>query len=87
LYWVIWLVDIAFTIYRWIIFARIIMSWLPNVDYYNPMVRFIYDVTEPVLAPFRQLLPSVGGIDFSPILVFLVLDFVRRILLQVLISF
>ncbi|NLY52727.1 MAG: YggT family protein [Firmicutes bacterium] len=62
------------------------MSWLPNVDYYNPMVRFIYDVTEPVLAPFRQLLPSVGGIDFSPILVFLVLDFVRRILLQVLIS-
>ena len=80
-----YMVDIAFTIYRWIIFARIIMSWLPN-GYYNPMVRFIYDVTEPVLAPFRQLLPSVGGIDFSPILVFLVLDFVRRILLQVLIS-
>ncbi|HHV93269.1 MAG TPA: YggT family protein [Firmicutes bacterium] len=62
------------------------MSWLPNVDYYNPLVRFIYDITEPVLAPFRRLLPSVGGIDFSPILVFLVLDFVRRIVLQLLIA-
>jgi len=62
------------------------MSWLPNVDYYNPMVRFIYNATEPVLAPFRRLLPTVGGIDFSPILAFLVLDFVRRVLIQLLIS-
>jgi len=86
LYWLISLIDTAFTLYRWIILVRIIMSWLPNVDYYNPLVRFIYDITEPVLAPFRRLLPSVGGIDFSPILVFLVLDFVRRIVLQLLIA-
>ncbi len=86
MYWLISLIDTAFTLYRWIILVRIIMSWLPNVDYYNPLVRFIYDITEPVLAPFRRLLPSVGGIDFSPILVFLVLDFVRRIVLQLLIA-
>ncbi|NLJ69564.1 MAG: YggT family protein [Firmicutes bacterium] len=73
-------------IYRWIVLARIIMSWLPEVDYYNPMVRFVYKVTEPVLAPFRQLLPAIGGIDFSPIVVFLVLDFVRRFLVRLLIS-
>ena len=86
MYWLIRLVNTAFMIYRWIVLARIIMSWLPEGDYYNPMVRFVYKVTEPVLAPFRQLLPAIGGIDFSPIVVFLVLDFVRRFLVRLLIS-
>ena len=86
MYWLIRLVNTAFMIYRWIVLARIIMSWLPEVDYYNPMVRFVYKVTEPVLAPFRQLLPAIGGIDFSPIVVFLVLGFVRRFLVRLLIS-
>ena len=66
------------------IFARIILSWIPNVDFYHPVVRFLYSVTEPVLQPFRRLLPSMGGIDFSPILVFLVLEFVRNAVLRLL---
>ncbi|NMB45880.1 MAG: YggT family protein [Firmicutes bacterium] len=66
------------------IFARIILSWIPNVDYYHPLVRFLYEATEPILQPFRRLLPSLGGIDFSPILVFLVLEFVRNTIIRVL---
>lgn len=82
--WLIYLVDIGFTLYRWLIFARIILSWIPNVDYYHPLVKLLYDVTEPILEPFRRLVPSVGGIDFSPILVFLVLEFVRNAVVRLL---
>ena len=62
MYWLIRLVNTAFMIYRWIVLARIIMSWLPEVDY-NPMVRFVYKVTEPV-GTFRQLLPAIGVLIF-----------------------
>jgi len=60
------------------------MSWMPNIDYYHPAVRFIYTATEPILAPFRRILPTIGGIDFSPILVFLVIDFIRGAIVQAL---
>jgi len=54
------------------------------VDYYHPLVKLLYDVTEPILEPFRRLVPSMGGIDFSPILVFLVLEFVRNAVVRLL---
>ena len=59
------------TIYGYVIVARVVISWV-NADPYNPIVRFIYDITEPVLGRIRRYIPmSVGGIDFSPILVVL----------------
>lgn len=64
------------------ILARILMTWIPNLDYYHPLVRFIYDWTEPVLAPFRRMLPPLGGFDLSPILVFAVLEFIRGVILR-----
>lgn len=80
------LVDTAFRIYTYVLLARILLSWVqPNP--YNPIVKWIYNVTEPVLAPARRLLPSVGMIDFSPILVFFILDIVRRLLIGLLYSF
>ncbi len=54
------------------------MTWLPNLDRTHPVVQFLYRSTEPILRPLRQVIPSVGGIDFSPIVVFFLLDIIRR---------
>lgn len=72
------LVDRAFIVYRYILLARILMTWLPNLDATHPVVQFLYQVTEPILAPVRKIMPRTGMIDFSPLVVFLLLDFVRR---------
>lgn len=58
-------------IYQFIILVRVLLSWIPNIDYNNPVVKFLYDITEPVLAPIRRALPPMSGIDLSPIIVFL----------------
>jgi len=63
--------------FMWIVIARAILSWV-NPDPYNPIVRFIHNVTEPVLYQVRKKLPiNLGGIDFSPIIVILVIYFLR----------
>ena len=74
--------DIVLTLYMWIIIARAVISWV-NPDPYNPIVRFLSSVTEPVLFPIRRRLPiSLGGIDFSPIIVILVIIFIQAFLVQ-----
>lgn len=65
-------------IYSWMIIGRIIISWV-NPDPRNPIVQFLYRVTEPVMAPFRRMLPSFGGIDFSPILVFVAIMIAQKV--------
>jgi YggT family protein len=66
------------TIYMWIIIARAVISWV-NPDPYNPIVRFLYSVTDPVLLAIRRRLPLYfGGIDFSPIIVILAIIFLQR---------
>ena len=64
---------IALNIYMWIIIIRALISWVsPNP--YNPIVRFLYRVTEPALRPVRRILPLQGlGVDFSPVVVILVI--------------
>jgi len=83
------IVDIIFKAIWWLILARIILSFLPmfmNIDPYNPVVRFINETTEPLMAPFRRLIPPVGGLDLSPIVLFLVLQILHSVVRQVLIS-
>ena len=64
-----------------IIIARALLSWV-NPDPYNPIVRFLYNVTEPVLAWLRQRLPLVySGLDLSPLLVLLAIVFLRSFLI------
>lgn len=68
-------------IYRWILFARIIfgwvtMAWTPPPSL-TPVIRVLYDITEPVMAPFRRLIPPIGGMDLSPILIFILLSLVQ----------
>jgi YggT family protein len=66
------------TFYMWIVIARAILSWV-NPDPYNPIVRFIHNVTEPVLYRIRSKIPiNFGGIDFSPIIVILGVIFLQN---------
>ena len=68
----------ALNIYMWLIIARAVLSWV-NPDPYNPIVRFLYNVTEPVLYRIRTKLPvNFGGIDLSPIIVFLAIIFLQK---------
>lgn len=70
-------------IYMWIIIIRALISWV-NPDPYNPIVRFLYQVTEPILYPIRRRLPFMGGIDLSPIIVLLVIIFLQVFLVKTL---
>ena len=74
-----WLLDI----YSWIIIAAALMSWV-SPDPRNPIVMFLRQVTEPVLSPVRRLLPPwrTGGLDLSPLIVLLVIQFVDRVVLR-----
>ena len=63
------ILDMGLSLYMWIIIGRAVISWV-NPDPYNPIVRILNSVTEPVLYPIRRRMPvHFGGIDFSPILV------------------
>jgi YggT family protein len=69
-------------IYMWLVIARAIISWV-NPDPYNPIVRFLYQVTEPVLYRVRRFLPfGVMPIDFSPIIVLLAIFFLDAFLVR-----
>ncbi|MDY6823964.1 MAG: YggT family protein [Thermodesulfobacteriota bacterium] len=69
--------DIVLNIYMWIIIAQAILSWV-SPDPYNPIVRIINNLTEPVLYWIRARLPTIfGGIDFSPIVVILGIVFLQ----------
>jgi YggT family protein len=67
------LLHLVLNIYIWILIARAILSWV-SPDPYNPIVRFLYRVTEPALRPIRNLLPLQGlGLDLSPMILLLVI--------------
>ena len=67
------------TIYGYLIIARAVISWL-NPNPYNPLIRFIHTVTDPVLEPIRRLLPDMGGIDISPFVVMIIIWFIMSLL-------
>ncbi len=80
------ILDIGLSVYMWIIIGRAVVSWV-NADPYNPIVRFLHSVTEPVLSSVRRNLPvSYSGFDFSPILVILVIVFLRAFVVQTLLQ-
>ena len=78
------LLELVINAYIWIIIARAIISWV-NPDPYNPIVRFLYRVTEPVLRPVRHRMPTLAmGLDLSPMIVILVLYFLDWFLVSTL---
>lgn len=85
-----WLIDTLITIYIWLLIASAVLSWLIAfnvVNTRNPIVSsvgdFLYRVTEPLLRPIRNLLPNLGGIDVSPVILILALLFLERFIFWV----
>ena len=82
-----WLVDTIITIYIWLLIASAILSWLIAfnvVNTRNPIVHtvgnFLYQITEPLLRPIRSMLPHLGGIDISPVILIIALLFLRQLI-------
>jgi YggT family protein len=77
LYAVASIINIALTIYTYIIIGSAIVSWV-NPDPYNPIVRFLHRATEPVLYRVRRIMPDTGGLDLSPMVVLLAIFFLQK---------
>lgn len=75
------LVSWTFTILKAAIVVRVISSWLP-ISPYSPWVRWSYQLSEPVLAPFRRIIPSLGGLDISPIVAYILLNILESLMLR-----
>ena len=71
------------SIYFWIVIVRAVISWV-NPDPYNPIVRFLYNATEPVFSRIRRILPlQFGGMDFTPIALLILIGVLQNILAQI----
>lgn len=69
--------DMILTVYMWMVIARALISWV-NPDPYNPIVRFLYNVTDPITYWIKKMIPfNFGPIDFAPMLLILVIIFLR----------
>ena len=84
-----WLIDTILNLYMWLIIFQVILSWLIAFNVINTSNRFVYmvgdflyRVTEPVMRPIRRILPNLGGIDLSPMVVILLIIFIRRLLYE-----
>jgi YggT family protein len=82
------IINLIFNFFYILILARVIFSWI-QVDPYHPtwgpILRFVYQMTEPIMAPVRNVMPSMGGLDLSPIIVLFGIDILRRILISALV--
>ena len=88
-----WLITTIIDLYIWILIASAVLSWLVVfnvVNTRNPIVHsvgdFLYRVTEPALRPIRRYLPNVGGLDLSPIVLILLLQFARNLMWEYVIT-
>ena len=84
-------ISLLLTLYIYVLFAAAIMSWLIAFNVVNPRNQFVamlgdflFRITEPVLRPIRNLLPNLGGIDISPVIVILVIVFIQSVILPIL---
>lgn len=76
------IVNYILTIANWLIIIRALISWV-SPDPYNPIVQFLYKVTEPLLAPFRKLIPMYSiGLDLSPVFALIVIWFLKLFLVR-----
>jgi YggT family protein len=84
-----WLVDTTITLYIWILIISAVMSWLISFNVVNTSNRlvyqiadFLYRITEPALRPVRRIIPTMGGIDISPVVLILLLELLRRLIFE-----
>lgn len=77
------LINVAFSAYVWIVIARALISWV-NPDPYNPIVRFLIQVTDPLLQKIRRYIPPMGGLDLSPMILILAIVFLQSFIVPTL---
>jgi len=77
------LINVVLGVYIWVVIARAVISWV-SADPYNPIVRFLVQVTEPLLSRIRRYLPPMGGIDLSPMVLILGIIFLQSFLVPTL---
>lgn len=78
MFFLIRLINIAFDVFWWLLIARFLLSWLPNLNYGHPAVVWLHRITDPVVRPFQGIL-VLGMVDFSPVIVFFLLRLVQRV--------
>ncbi|MFN2136465.1 MAG: YggT family protein [Candidatus Promineifilaceae bacterium] len=82
------IINLIYWVYFILIFARFVFSWVrpdPYNSVWGPLMRITYQATEPLLAPIRRVLPSMGGLDFSPLILLLGLGLLRNLLIGLLV--
>jgi YggT family protein len=86
---VLWLIYTVIDLFVWVLIAHVVLSWLVQFNIVNARNQFVYQVgnllfrlTEPVLRPVRRILPNLGGIDISPVVVILLLYFLQRLIAE-----
>ncbi len=82
----IYLIDVFFTLLNLAILARVLLSWV-RVNPYHPAVELLYRITEPILAPLRRVIPSIGMVDISPVIALILLQIIQQVLVAVIRGF
>jgi YggT family protein len=77
------LIDFAFWVLNLAILLRVLFSWI-RPDPYNVLVRWVYQLTEPILAPLRRVIPPLGGFDITPMVALVILEIVHRLIISLL---
>jgi len=81
------LLQLAVYIFIFAILIRVVLSWIAPHQGYNPALRLLYDITEPIMAPARRLIPPIAALDISPILVFIFLYLTQMLIVQPILDF
>jgi YggT family protein len=79
-------VDLLFTLLTFAIIARALASWLP-IDRYHPIIRVLDQITEPILAPIRRVVPPIGMMDITPIVALILLQILQAMFSRLLFSY
>ena len=77
-YFVNWIFDVVW----FLIIIAVFLSWIPNIDWSHPALRFLRNFTEAILEPFRRIIPPIGGLDISPIIALIFIQFMQRIIVS-----
>jgi len=75
-------IEQLFNLIQLFLIIRILLSWFPNINWWDQPFKLLNDITEPILAPFRRLIPPIGGLDLSPIVAFLAIGIIESIILS-----
>ena len=81
--WLFSFIDLLFWALNLAILIRVVLSWV-NVNPYNPLVSFVYQITDPIIEPLRRIIPPLGMIDITPIIAMILLSVLQQVLLSAL---